>query len=77
MRAFQVGDILGFTYVNHSGNLEERRIVFLGLDFGSNEFYPGPTWLLRGWCTKRNAPRSFDLTKINGNAISVHNRNVS
>lgn len=71
MRAFNLSHVLSFPYTNHRGVNETRRVVFLGLDYGSNVFYPEPQWLMRTFDLDRKDYRSFALAKIDPGSIVV------
>jgi len=64
IKAIFPGARIKFDYENHRGERASRQCVFIGLDYGSNSYYPTDRWLLRGWDISRNDYRSFDLNKI-------------
>lgn len=64
MIVFLPGDRLEFEYMNHRGVVEQRNVIFKGVDYGENEWYVEPQWFLRCHDTARNAPRSFALARI-------------
>ncbi len=68
---FMPGNRLRFRYVNHRGQDELRDVVFRGLDYGSNEWYPDKQWFMRCYDVERDAYRSFALARIEGDAIEV------
>jgi len=65
------GTKIRFDYVNHKGESETREVIFRGLDYGANEWYPEPQWLLRAHDPSRGAARSFALERIDGDALEV------
>lgn len=58
------GAILSFDYTNHRGTTEHRVVTYIGLEFGSNEYYPQPQFLLRCFDPSRGADRSFAIANI-------------
>lgn len=71
MRVFMPGQKLQFDYVNHRGEAETRHVIFRGLDWGENEWYPEAQWFMRCTDLVRNADRSFALNRISGDLIVV------
>lgn len=63
-RTFVSGMPLAFDYTNHRGATERRNVVYLNLEFGSNEYYPEPQFLIRCFDPSRNAERSFAIANI-------------
>lgn len=55
---------VAFYYTNHRDESNIRHVYPIGLDFGANEYYPEPQWLLRTWDYAKEAHRSFALDKI-------------
>lgn len=66
---FLPGERLKFDYVNYKGEAETRDVIFKGLDYGDNEWYPERQWFMRCHDVTRNADRSFALSKIDGHRI--------
>lgn len=58
------GAMLCFDYTNHRGANEKRNVSYIALEFGSNEYYPEPQFLLRCYDPSRNAERSFAIANI-------------
>jgi hypothetical protein len=59
-----------FTYLNHEGKLETREATFLGIDYGSNSWYPERQFFLRCKAHDRGgAERSFAIAKIDGETL--------
>lgn len=56
--------IVEFEYRNHVDNYELRRVVPVSLSWGTTEFYPEPTWLLRAWDIERTDWRVFNWKNI-------------
>lgn len=56
--------LITFMYKNHSGKVELRTVMYRNLQFGSNEYYTEPTFLLNGFCLDRQAYRSFSVNNI-------------
>ena len=71
MKTFLPGKRLRFDYLNHRDVLEHRDVIFRGLDFGTNEWYPEPQWFMRTYDCVRQADRSFALARIDGNAVET------
>jgi len=71
MLRFLPGQRLRFDYVNYRGEAETRDVIFKGLDFGANEWYPDPQWFMLCYDVARKAVRSFALAKIDANAIEI------
>jgi len=64
--AYRIGNRIAFEYINHRGEVNLRRIMVLGLDYGSNEWYPNDQWFIRGFDLDTEADRSFALDRIVG-----------
>lgn len=60
------GKVVEFTYENHRGVTEVRRVVPTHVWFGSTEYYPKKQWLLSAWCLERQARRDFTFEAISG-----------
>ena len=71
MKVFLPGQRLQFDYLNHRDVLEKREVIFRGLDYGDNEWYPERQWFLRCDDPSRGASRSFALARIDGDAIEI------
>ncbi len=73
IRTFVTGDTLSFRYQNHRGDTRDRRVSFLAVDYGSNEWYPAKQFFLR--CEDLERPgivRSFAISQIVGDvAIEI------
>jgi len=63
-RQFLPGLPLSFDYTNHKGVTERRNVVYGCLEFGSNEYYPEPQFLIRCFDPSRGAERSFAIANI-------------
>lgn len=70
MNVYLPGDKLQFEYTNYRGVTEVRTVVFKGLDFGDNEWYPERQWFMRCHCLDRDGARSFALAKIDAERIT-------
>jgi len=68
---FLPGQRLRFDYTNHRDVTERRDVIFKGLDYGDNEWYPERQWFVRCYDCDRDADRSFALSRIDGSAIEV------
>ncbi len=68
---FLPGYRLRFSYRNHRDVVEDRDVIFKGLDYGDNEWYPERQWFLRCYDIARDADRSFALSRIDGDAIEI------
>lgn len=53
-----------FWYTNYRGATEERHVRPLQIMYGTTEYYPNPTWLLRAWDCVRGDYRVFALHGI-------------
>lgn len=71
MKTFVTGTILKFTYINHRGEKALRRVLFQGMDYGDNEWYPERQWFLRGIDLDKQKMRSFALNRIDGEEIKM------
>lgn len=59
-----------FSYTNYRGVTETRCGLFVGISFGSNEWYPEPTWLMDYYDLDRNDWRSFALERIDTSTLT-------
>ena len=64
MQTFCPGAYISFDYRNWRGVIEKRKVIFIALDYGSNEDHPEPCWLMRAHCADRGAARSFAFSNI-------------
>jgi predicted DNA-binding transcriptional regulator YafY len=69
MQVLLPGTRINFEYFNHRNVVERRDVIFKGLDYGENEWYPEPQWFMRCYDMVRNADRSFALDRIDGFAV--------
>lgn len=69
IHVFLPGERLRFDYLNHRGVLERRDVIFAGLDWGDNEWYPKRQWFMRCYDLVRTEARSFALALIDPDAI--------
>lgn len=69
MFAYRLGSRLSFLYENYKGKTAERDVILLGLNYGSNEWYPEDQWFIHCWDNHKQACRSFALAKINPRGI--------
>jgi len=53
-----------FTYRNHRGAVERRRVIPVDARFGSTEWRPEPQWLLDAYDVDRRAYRTFALADV-------------
>lgn len=54
--------VVRFLYKNHRGEVAVRRVIPLGIVWGSTEWHPEPQWLLRALdVDKHNASRMFAM----------------
>jgi predicted DNA-binding transcriptional regulator YafY len=51
-------------YQNWKGEIAERSVQPLGLEYGSTEWHPEPQWLLRALDTEKGAERQFAMKDI-------------
>jgi hypothetical protein len=57
--------VIHFWYTNHRGQRELRHVSEPVLHRGSHpEYYPTERWLISGHDSRADAPRSFDVTKM-------------
>lgn len=62
--------LIEFVYTNHEGIREKRYARFLGIDYGSNSWYPERQFFLRCEALDRDgAERSFAIAKIDGETL--------
>lgn len=71
MFVFRAGNILEFSYENYKGVVSRRRVRLMGLDYGSNEWYPDDQWFARCYDLNKGAVRSFALAKIDAREVTV------
>lgn len=71
IHVFLPGQRLRFSYRNHRDVVEQRDVIFKGLDYGDNEWYPERQWFMRTHDLVRDTDRSFALARIDGDAIEV------
>lgn len=71
MFVFIAGNTLEFDYENYKGNTSHRRVQLIGLDYGSNEWYPEDQWFARCYDFDKKDFRSFALAKINPREVVV------
>ena len=55
---------LEFTYENHRGVTERRRVLPMNIWYSATEHHPVACWMLRAHCLDRKALRDFKLTKM-------------
>lgn len=67
---FVPGQRYTFRFLNYRSEWETRHVIFQGMDYGRNEYYPQKTWLLRCYDLERGEPRSFTLTGIDPTTIA-------
>ena len=51
-------------YTNYRGETADRRIIPIGIRFGSSEWHPEEQWLLDAFDLERAADRSFALKDV-------------
>lgn len=57
--------VIIFNYLNHRGELKERKVAVKGIEFLYNPGYGyQPGWFLRGYCFDKKADRSFALNRV-------------
>lgn len=69
IQPFHAGHQISFPYTNHRGETRVRVAEILGVDYGSNEWYPEPQWFLRCTDLEKNVTRSFALARIDPQEI--------
>jgi predicted DNA-binding transcriptional regulator YafY len=60
------GKVVEFTYENHRGVTEIRRIVPMYIWFGETPYHKRKQWFVHGWCFERQAARDFAWSEIQG-----------
>lgn len=61
-----MSETLEVTYRNHRGEVRVRRIVPLGVYFGSTQWHPEPQWLLNAIDAETNTTKQFALKDFLG-----------
>jgi predicted DNA-binding transcriptional regulator YafY len=57
--------IIKFNYLNHRGEVSERKVGVIGVEFNYNPNYGyQPGWFLRGFDLDKQAERSFALNRV-------------
>lgn len=56
--------IVTFTYVNHRGEIGQRKVRPIRLWFGSTAYHPGAQWLLEAFDLDRKETRDFAMSGI-------------
>jgi hypothetical protein len=51
-------------YTNYRGHTDDRRIIPVGIRFGSTEWHPDEQWLLDAFDVDRGVDRSFALKDV-------------
>lgn len=59
-----LGQIAQFEYTNYRGARGTRTLLVLGVQYGSNEYYPEPHFFLYGMDRDKGAMRSFAIDLI-------------
>lgn len=54
-----------FSYRNWRGEIAERRVRPIRMEFGATEWHPEPQWLMIAWDLDKNAERAFAMADIN------------
>lgn len=72
METFAPNSIIEFDYINYKGAKELRKVKFICVQFGSNEYHSKPQLFLYCFCLERMAYRSFATKDINVNTIKVY-----
>lgn len=67
---FKAGDTIRFPYKNHRGENAIREVIFHGIDYGSNEWYPEAQFFLRCYDPQKGA-RSFAIANIDAAQMEV------
>lgn len=55
---------VSFSYMNHKGLFRRRKVVMLGIYWGTNKWYSTPQWLVKGKDLEKDAIRTFALRNI-------------
>jgi predicted DNA-binding transcriptional regulator YafY len=56
--------VVTFTYKNYRGEISDRIVSPIKIEFGSTEFHQQPQWLLYAWDTEKKAVRAFAMRDI-------------
>lgn len=64
-----IGSIIEFPYENHQGKKAIRKLRVEGIQHVQNEYYPKPTWCVKGYDFDKQAWRSFSLARIDPTQI--------
>lgn len=51
-------------YKNHRGEIADRNIYPMSIEFKAAEWHPEPQWLLEAWDIDKSAERSFAVKDI-------------
>lgn len=59
------GSVINFSFKTHNGDIQQRRVVFRGVYFGSSPHFPeSEDWFLLGLCLDKNVERAFKVSNI-------------
>lgn len=58
-------------FLNYRDEWETRHLLFQGVDYGSNSYYPDAQWFLRAWDVERGEPRSFPLVRLDPQSLTI------
>jgi predicted DNA-binding transcriptional regulator YafY len=64
MLQIKVGSLVQFDYTNHRNEQSHRYVLVMGFDYGMNEYYATPQFLMRAFEVERQVIRSFAINKI-------------
>lgn len=69
MFKFVPGQQYEFRFTNFRNEVETRHVIFQGVDYGANQYYPIPQWFIRCYDLERGEPRSFKIAGIDVTTI--------
>jgi hypothetical protein len=65
----RAGTEVQFRFLNYRDEWETRHGLFIGVSYGSNAYYPAPTWMLDVWDVERGERRGFPIYKIDASTL--------
>lgn len=71
IKTLRPGQRIRFPYLNHKDLMETRDVVFQGVQYGANEYYPKPEWFLHCYDLDRQAFRSFAVSRIAPSTVEL------
>ncbi len=59
-----MNDLVIFSYTNHKGVTEYRRVLPISMWFGCTAWHPEAQWFVKAFCLDRQATRDFTMSGI-------------